>query len=115
MVSTRTDGVETADGLAEAGSARDLGEHHAEQLVHAGQRSRAAVAAVTFHGLFESAAGKQIDHLRIDGSALVHPRIVPIHGPTARKNGASKLKSCTLTLTPFCSAGPRRNRPNFVV
>jgi hypothetical protein len=72
MISPRTDSAETRDRLTQTRSAGELGEDHAEQLIHAGERQWASAAPMTLDRQLEGAAGKEIQKLSKNSSALIH-------------------------------------------
>src|SRR5207253_6848063 len=71
VIAPRSDRTQTGNSLAQAGPARDLGEDHAEQLVHAREAAQPMLSAVTFDGVLERAPWEQFDQLGEDRPTLV--------------------------------------------
>jgi hypothetical protein len=67
------------------------------KLIDTGKRKRPRACAMSRNGQFESAARKQFEELRKDGSALIHRRMLLATPAKASPKRLMKMKSCTLT------------------
>ena len=76
MIAPRAQSTQTTDRLAQARSARELREDHAEQLIHAREAAELPVPPVSLDGRLERAAWQQFQQLGKDGATRVHGRIV---------------------------------------
>lgn len=97
VIATRAQRPKATDGLAQARSTGELREHHAEQLIHAGEAAEFLPAAVALDRRVEGAAWEQIEQLSEDRATRSHGRIVPPNHLPRSENRQTKLESCTLT------------------
>ena len=101
VIAAWSQGAQTTDGLAQTGSAGELGEDHAQQLIHAGEPANTPLAAITIHRQIEGASRKQIQKLSKDGASRIHGHIFAATTAQHAQNGRMKMKSCTLTCNRF--------------
>jgi hypothetical protein len=72
MVEPRSERAQADLDVAQAFAARQLGEGHAQKLIHAGEAAMTPLAPVAADAAMKFVSGKVVHHLGEDGAARVH-------------------------------------------
>lgn len=78
MVELTAQRAKTGFDVTQAVPVSQLRECHGEILVPTGEATRSCISAVACHATAELAVGKEADQLRENGSAFVHPSLLPV-------------------------------------